>query len=340
MATVKQLAEFLDAEVNGVAAGEILRVDSAAQADASAVVFAESEAALTAALASAAGAVLTRSKPATIPSDKAVLLVREPRLAFARVAEFLRRSGAPAGGAPLVHETAVLGERVVLGPGVEIGPYAVLGRGVVLGAQVQIGAGSIVCDYVHIGAGCRLFPRVTIYSGTTLGQRVVVHAGAVLGADGFGYVRDAESGAYTQFPQQGTLVIEDDVEIGANTTIDRGALEQTLIRRGTKLDNLVHIGHNVTVGQDVVIAAQTGVSGSSTIGDNAIVGGQVGIADHVTIGTGVIVGAKSGVPSHKKLLGAGHVFWGLPARPLRQYLKEMAVLAKLARGNSRAGDED
>jgi acetyltransferase-like isoleucine patch superfamily enzyme len=125
---------------------------------------------------------------------------------------------------------------------------------------------------------------VTIYRGTTLGNRVVVHAGAVLGADGFGYVRDPATGAYTQFPQQGTLVIEDDVEIGANSTIDRGALKQTIVRRGTKIDNLIHIGHNCDIGEDVILVALTGISGSSTVGRGAVIAGQVGIGDHVHIG--------------------------------------------------------
>ena len=149
-----------------------------------------------------------------------------------------------------------------------------------------------------------------IYPGVTLGDRVVVHAGAVLGADGFGYVRDRVSGAYTQFPQQGTLVLEDDVEVGANTTIDRGALEETRIGRGTKLDNLIHIGHNVHVGSDVVIAAQTGISGSSTVGDGAILGGQVGMGDHALVGPGVILGGQAGILPKKKLLGAGDCFLG------------------------------
>jgi UDP-3-O-[3-hydroxymyristoyl] glucosamine N-acyltransferase len=169
----------------------------------------------------------------------------------------------------------------------------------------------------------------------TLGDRVVVHAGAVLGADGFGYVRDAATGEYLQFPQQGTLVIEDDVEIGANSTVDRGALEETRIARGVKLDNLVHVGHNVSIGKNVVIAAQTGVSGSSVIGDDAIVGGQVGIADHVEIGEKVILGAQAGIPSRKKLRGPGIVFWGTPARPIKDYLKELAALARLTRASNK-----
>jgi UDP-3-O-[3-hydroxymyristoyl] glucosamine N-acyltransferase len=152
-----------------------------------------------------------------------------------------------------------------------------------------------------------------------------------LGADGFGYVRDPETGAYTQFPQQGTLVIEDDVEIGANTTIDRGALTETRIRRGAKLDNLVHIGHNCDIGEDVVIASQTGISGSSSVGRGAILAGQVGIGDHAHVGDGVILGGQSGVLSGKTLTTRGTVLWGTPAKPLREYLRELATLARLAR---------
>jgi UDP-3-O-[3-hydroxymyristoyl] glucosamine N-acyltransferase len=160
----------------------------------------------------------------------------------------------------------------------------------------------------------------------------------VLGSDGFGYVRDAETGKYTQFPQQGRLVIEDHVEIGANTTIDRGALEETRIERGVKIDNLVHLGHNVRVGRDVVIAAQTGVSGSSTIQAGAVVGGQVGIGDHADVGPNVILGSGSGVLTGKKVRGPGIVFWGRPARPLRQYLKELAALARLGRASGKEED--
>jgi UDP-3-O-[3-hydroxymyristoyl] glucosamine N-acyltransferase len=170
-----------------------------------------------------------------------------------------------------------------------------------------------------------------LYAGVQLGARVVVHAGAVLGSAGFGYVRDTQTGEYLQFPQQGSLVIEDDVEIGANSTIDRGALEETRIGRGVKIDNLVHVGHNVRIARNVVIAAQTGISGSSSIGAGAVVAGQVGIADHVAIGEGVILGAQCGVPSNKQIRGPGVLFWGTPARPITQYLKELATLARLTR---------
>jgi len=170
----------------------------------------------------------------------------------------------------------------------------------------------------------------------TLGDRVVVHAGAVLGADGFGYVRDNATGAYTQFPQQGTLLIEDDVEIGANSTIDRGALKETRIRRGTKIDNLVHIGHNCDIGEDVIVVALTGISGSCTVGKAAVIAGQVGIGDHAHIGPGVILGGQAGVLSGKTVtnegLKPGTVLWGTPARPLMQVLRELAILGRLAKG--------
>jgi carbonic anhydrase/acetyltransferase-like protein (isoleucine patch superfamily) len=162
------------------------------------------------------------------------------------------------------------------GRGTSIGPHAVLGDGVVVGDECEIGA------------------NVTVVAGTTIGDRCVVQAGAVLGATGFGYARNPATGEYVAFPQQGTLAIEDDVEIGANTTIDRGALGETRIGRGTKIDNLVHIAHNCVVGRNVVIAAQTGVSGSSVIEDGAVLGGQVGLGEHAHVGPGVILGGGAG----------------------------------------------
>jgi len=290
------------------------------------LVFAEDEAALNDALLSGAGAVLvTEALAEGAGSVKPLLVMRQPRLGFARAALLLRSVEQAAG----VHATAVVAANAVLGRDVSVGAYAVIEDGAVIGVGTRVGAGAV------IGEHCRVYPRVVMYPGVTLGDRVVVHAGAVLGADGFGYVRDAQTGEYLQFPQQGTLVIEDNVEIGANTTIDRGALEETRISRGVKLDNLVHVGHNVRVGKNVVIAAQTGVSGSSVIGDDAIIGGQVGIADHVEIGEKVILGAQAGIPSRKKIRGAGVVFWGTPARPIKEYLKDLAALARLTRASKK-----
>lgn len=324
-----ELAELLEARpVNCPAEAEVLGVASIAGAGAGDLVFAEDAAARDAARASGAGAVIVAEK--TIAGmdgcAKPLLIATQPKLAFARAARLLRAPD-PAVG---VHPTASLAADVVIEPRVSVGAYAVIEAGARIGEGSSVGAGAVIGREVRLGRECRIYPRVVIYPGTEVGDRVVVHAGAVLGSDGFGYVRDAATGAYLQFPQQGRLVIEDDVEIGANTTIDRGALEETRIARGVKIDNLVHIGHNVRVDADVVIAAQTGVSGSSVIGRGAVVGGQVGIGDHAEIGPGVILGSGSGVLTHKKVRGAGVVLWGRPARPLARYLKELAALGRLA----------
>jgi UDP-3-O-[3-hydroxymyristoyl] glucosamine N-acyltransferase len=287
------------------------------------LVFAEDEIALAAALASSAAAVLVGTE--MHGAGKPLLRTAQPRLAFARAAMWLRDPQP----APSTHPTAVLAAGVRLGRDVSIGPHTSIEEGASIGEASVIGSGAVIGAGVSIGAHCRIYPRVVIYPGATLGDRVVVHAGAVLGADGFGYVRDRTTGTYTQFPQQGTLVIEDDVEIGANTTIDRGALEETRIARGTKLDNLIHIGHNVSIGRNVVIAAQTGISGSSAVGDGAILGGQVGMGDHCAVGPGVILGGQAGILPKKKLLGPGILFWGTPAKPVKQHLRELALLSRL-----------
>jgi UDP-3-O-[3-hydroxymyristoyl] glucosamine N-acyltransferase len=334
---LKDIAASIRAEVRGNDDVAIVRVASTAQATPDSLVFAEDEAALSDALLSGAGAILVTEELAGRAGGgvKPLLVMRQPRLGFARAARLLRSSEQAEGQAAGVHATAIVTAGAVLGRDVSIGAYAVIEDEAVIGAGTSIGSGAVIGAGVRIGEHCRVYPRVVMYPGVTLGDRVVVHAGAVLGADGFGYVRDAQTGEYLQFPQQGKLVIEDDVEIGANTTIDRGALEETRISRGVKLDNLVHVGHNVRVGKNVVIAAQTGVSGSSVIGDDAIVGGQVGIADHVEIGERVILGAQAGIPSRKKIRGPGIVFWGTPARPIKDYLKELAALARLTRASKK-----
>ena len=225
-----------------------------------------------------------------------MLFVRDPRLAFSLLARHLS-----AGASQGIDASAHVHASAQLAPQVEVGPGTVVYPGVRLGADSRIGA------------------RVVLEQGITLGERVVVQSGAVLGSYGFGYAR-RPSGAYVLFPQQGTLVVEDDVEIGANTTIDRGALGETRIGAGTKIDNLVHIGHNCRIGRNVILAAQTGISGSTVVEDGAVLGGQVGIGEHATVGPGVVLGGGAGVLSNKKLFGPGQVFWGRPAQPLKQYL--------------------
>lgn len=333
MLSLLQLAEALHAKPvlprRGAAEVSIHRVAGASDANESSIVFAETADTLGAAIHSGAAAVLTTAELGAsldVPA-KPLLLTPEPRWAFAQAARLLQPEPRHLG----IDATAIVPKNVKLGDAVSIGPYAVLGEGVHVGARTRIGAGCVLADGVVIGSDCTLFPRVVLYGGVTLGDHVAIHAGAVLGSDGFGYVRNAETGAYLQFPQQGTLVIENDVEIGANTTVDRGALEETRIAEGTKLDNLVHIGHNVRIGRNVVIAAQTGISGSSVVADGAVLGGQVGIGEHAEVGEGVILGGGAGVLSHKKLHGRGLVFWGRPAQPLRAYLKGLATLAQLSR---------
>jgi len=255
------------------------------------LLFAEDQAAAAEALASPAGAVVLR--PGLVESyaanpDIAVIESDQPRLWFARAARLLK----PELPCERIHPTAVIGENAALGGWVTVGAHAVIGKYVVVGEWTRIEAGAVIGEGARILAHCRIYPHVVIYPGTFIGNRVVVHAGAVLGADGFGYVRDRATGAYTQFPQQGGLVIEDDVEIGANSTIDRGALKVTRIGRGTKIDNLVHVGHNCEIGEDVILVTGTGISGSSTVGNGAILAGQVGIGDHAHVGPGVILGGR------------------------------------------------
>jgi UDP-3-O-[3-hydroxymyristoyl] glucosamine N-acyltransferase len=315
LATIAEIAELVGAPTPqaSLAADEILSVSSIEAATPSALVFATDASTLSAALQSAAGAILTRSGllAGKDPQDPRVLAVGDPRYDFALTARLLKsREQASGNTAPRIHPTAVLGADVRVGKGSSIGPHAVLGDGVVLGEE------------------CEVLANVAIYAGTVIGDRVLVQAGAVLGSTGFGYARNSASGEYIAFPQQGKLVIENDVEIGANTTIDRGALGETRIGAGTKIDNLVHIGHNCLIGQNVVIASQTGISGSCVIEDGAILGGQVGLGEHAHIGPGVILGGGAGVLSHKKVRGPGEVFWGRPARPLKQYLRDLARLRR------------
>ncbi|MCU1323789.1 MAG: UDP-3-O-(3-hydroxymyristoyl)glucosamine N-acyltransferase [Acidobacteriaceae bacterium] len=305
MATLLEIAGWVGAESPAVGS-EVLRVSSIEAAAVDSIVFAMDAGTLVRALESPAVAVLANVRMRTEESatNGRVIWVPDPRYAFAVVAK--RLAGKIARG--------------------DIHASVVLGAGVTLGTGTQVGPGVVIEDGVTVGRECVLGPRVTIHAGTVLGDRVVVQAGAVLGSTGFGYAVNRETGEYLLFPQQGTLSIEDDVEIGANTTIDRGALGETRIGRGTKIDNLVHIGHNCLIGRNVIIAAQTGISGSSVVEDGAILGGQVGIGEHATVGAGVILGGGAGVLSGKKMRGPGEVFWGRPARPLKEYLRDLARL--------------
>ena len=328
--SLEEIAGALGVRLIGNPGTQVSGVASIELASAGDLVFVEDEKHLAAALRSRAGAVIAREFAQSASSSKPILISDHPKLAFARAARFIQDNVIPQQGGN-VHATAVIHSSALIESGVVVDAHAVIGERAHVSSGTRVGAGCAIGAEVVIGRACVIYPNVTIYPGTKLGQQVIVHAGAVLGSDGFGYVRDGKTGHYEKFPQVGRLVIEDDVEIGANATVDRGALDETRIRRGAKLDNLVHIGHNCLIGEDVVIAAQTGLSGSITIENGAVLGGQVGIGEHARVGEGVMLGGQAGVLPHKILRGKGLPFWGTPAQPLRQYLKQLATLARLAK---------
>jgi UDP-3-O-[3-hydroxymyristoyl] glucosamine N-acyltransferase len=326
--SVQEIADLIGARVLGDSNRQLSGIAQVSRATATDLVFIEDERFLVAALNSGAGAIIAGDFAERARSAPPLLIVPHPKLAFARAAALL----APARRYPPgVHSTAVVHGSVKLGKGVTIQPHVVLAEGSVVGDRTRIGPGTAVGANTHIGSDCNIAANVTIYPGAHVGNRVIVHSGAVLGGDGFGYVRDSATGRHEKFPQVGTVEIQDEVEIGCNTTIDRGALGATVIGRGTKIDNLVQIAHNCQIGENVIIAAQTGISGSCVVGNDVIMAGQVGLGDHCRIESGVILGGQTGVLSGKVLRGAGVVYWGTPARPLKDCLKELASLAKLAK---------
>ncbi len=270
---------------------------------------------------SRAGCVLV---PMNYPSQgQTIIRVPDPRSAIARVIPRLHPKKKAHGN---VHPTAQIGAGAVLGSAVSIGPYVSVGEGARIGSETSIGAGCSIGPDVEIGDACTLHPNVTLYEGVAIGSRVVLHSGAVLGSDGFGFV--LSDGMWRNFPQIGRVEIGDDVEIGANSCVDRAALGVTTIGDGTKLDNMVHIAHNCRIGRHVVIAAQTGMAGGCVIEDYAIIGGQVGMGEKVHIESKAMIGSGAGILS-SKIVRSGHVVWGTPARPLKEYLEQLALLAKL-----------
>jgi UDP-3-O-[3-hydroxymyristoyl] glucosamine N-acyltransferase len=328
--TLQALAEFTASRLIGDGNIEITKVASIAQAQPGDLVFVQNEdgTGLAEALASPASAVIAGKFATASAGAKPLLISSNPRLAFCGAGSLLHP---PKTYPPGVRPSAVVHPSARIAATAAVDAHAVIEANAIIGDRSHIGASCSVGEGVVIGDDCDLYPCVVIYAGTTLGRRVVVHAGSVLGSDGFGFVRDETYGRYQKFPQIGELVIGDYVEIGANCTIDRGALDKTVIGPGTKLDNLVHIGHNDVVGANVVIAAQTGVSGSSEIGDGCVIGGQVGIGDHAKVEAGTMLGGQAGILPHKVLRGKGMLYWGTPARPFREFLKELGTLSRLAR---------
>jgi UDP-3-O-[3-hydroxymyristoyl] glucosamine N-acyltransferase len=269
------------------------------------------------------GVLLVTPALATTPgSPRSVVVVEKPLEALIGI---LPRLYQPPRGTSGIHPTAVLGRGVSLGRDVAIGPYAVLGDGVSLGDGTVIDAHVVIGAGVSLGTHCRLFPGVTVYSGSEIGNRVIAHAGVRIGGDGYGYV--FAKGAHQKIPHVGRCLVGDDVEIGANTTIDRGSIDDTVVGAGTKIDNLVQVGHNCRIGKLCLIMSQVGMAGSTRIGDGVVIAGQAGLGGHLEIGDRAQIAGQAGVFGD---VPAGETWSGYPARPHRESLRASAALLKLA----------
>ena len=304
--TLRELARALHASLEGDAAAFVTGVAPLESAGPDQISFLVDLRYAEAAKASRAGAFLAGPEASDLPGP--VLRVRAPQQALI---ELLALFHPPADVAPGVAPSAVVARDASVAPTATVGPLAVIEAGAVIGPHVRIGPLAFVGAGAEVGEASVVHARVAVCAGVRLGKRVVVHPGAVIGADGFGYVFDGQ--AHRKIPQVGSVLIEDDVEIGANTTIDRATLGQTIVRRGTKLDNLVQVGHNVEIGAHSIIVAQVGISGSCRIGQGVVLAGQVGVADHLTIGDGAVVAAQSGLARD---VGPREKVFGTPARPL------------------------
>ena len=317
--TAADIAAHLEGEVVGDSSASLSGFASAEGAKAGDLTFAENDYYFTRAEQGAAAAILVPMEFTT--SRKVLIRVRNPRVAFAKV---LPLFFPPPVFSPGVHPTAVISPTASIHPSASIAALCVVGDDVKIGAGTVVESGCHLGARVELGENCHLFPRVTLYAQVRLANRVIIHSGTVIGSDGFGYV--FESGRHLKIPQVGSVMIHDDVEIGANVTVDRGALGPTVISKGTKIDNLVQIGHNVVIGEHSVLVAQVGVAGSTRLGNNVTLGGQVGVAGHLKLGNQVTVAAQSGVmhdvPDGEKWLGS-------PARPDRQTKRQLIALQQL-----------
>jgi len=316
MITVNEIAKVVNGTVQGDGNVKITGMSSPAYAKEGDLTFAVDEESMAVSAKSKAACVMVAADITTFP--KTVLRVKDMKVSLTVLYNALEKMRPPAKG--VIHPAAIVDSTAVLGKDVAIGPCAVIGKGTKIGDHSYIGAGSVIGDNVIIGAGTKIYPNVTIYDMMNVGSNVIIHSGAVIGADGFGFL--PKDGVMYKVPQMCSVVIEDNVEIGANTCIDRGTFVNTVIGKGTKLDNLVQIAHNVKTGKNVVIAAQTGIAGSSTVGDNVMMGGQVGVADHVKIEKNVKIGAQSGVTV--KRVADGAVLFGTLAQDATQWLKKEA----------------
>lgn len=319
--TAGELAQYLQAAIEGDATARISSIANPDSAAADDLIYVEHEKYRARAQASKARCVI--AAPALELTGKTVIRVDAPKLAFAKASAWLLPAIAPPAG---IHPTAVLSPTAKIAEEVAIGPFAVIEDAVSIAAHTAIGAHCVIGAGAVIGEHCHLHPHVTIYPGARLGARVVLQSGAVVGGDGFGYVFG--EGKHWKFPQVGGIEIGDDVEIGSATAIDRGSLGITRIGVGTKIDNLVQIGHNVEIGEHTIIAAQVGVSGSVKIGRTVVIGGQAGLGERCILEDGAIIGGQAGILPGK-IVPAGAIFWGTPARPLETFKEQFAWYGRL-----------
>jgi UDP-3-O-[3-hydroxymyristoyl] glucosamine N-acyltransferase len=319
---VAELAEIVKGRLVGQPELEIQRIAALDQAGDGELAYVDNEKFFSAARASVASCLVVPVNTAEEFPDRTVIEVANPKLAFSIIGAALHP---PVRRDAEIHANAVVANSADVALTAYVGPYVQIGDGARVGPFTRIEAGVVIGANVTVGDNCVLHPNVVLYDGVTIGHRVILHAGVCIGADGFGYVRHDQG--YQKFPQIGTVVIEDDVELGAHTCVDRGALGRTRIGRGTKLDNMVHVGHNCDIGERVVIAAQTGISGSVVIEDDAVIGGQVGFGDHTRVQKGAVIGSKAGILPGK-IVRPG-VWWGIPVQPLDEYKRMHAYLRLL-----------
>jgi len=318
--TLEMLAAYLKGRLIGDGATLIRGINSLDAAQDGELTFADDAHHLNQAMATRASAVIVSEEVQTL-QGKAGIRVKNPKLAFALALDLFHPSVPSAGG---VHPSAVIGDHVQLGERVTIRAHAVIGEGVRIGRGTTIESGVHLGDGVTIGDDCLVGPHVVVYRQTHIGHRVRIHGGTVIGGDGFGYV--FHEGRHVKVPQVGNVIIEDDVELGCNVCVDRATVGSTVIKRGTKIDNLVQIAHNDFIGEHVLMTGQVGFSGSVTVGNYAVFGGKAGVVDHVTIGERAQVGAASVVT---KSVASGETVWGYPARPIRQTKQQLAAVSRL-----------
>ena len=318
--TLHAIHERIGGKLSGHGDALITGVNALDNAQPGEITFAEHPRFVSHVRATHASAVLVPAQFPALP-DKNLVHVANPRLAFVQVMELFH---VPPAELPGMHPTAVVSPQATVGPTVTVGECAVIRAGAVIGDGTVVGAGAYIESDVRTGTRCVIGPHVVLRQGTRLGHRVMIHSGSVVGDDGFGYVWAGER--YVKIPQLGNVIIEDDVEIGTNVCVDRAMFGSTIIRRGTKIDNLVQIAHNDVIGEDVMITGQVGLSGSVHVGNRVVFGGQAGVADHVTIGHGARIGAGTPVIKNVK---AGETIWGFPGHAVREAKREIASLTYL-----------